>query len=269
MQTLYMSIRDDLLAKIKDGTYAEGDTIPSEVDLAKAYGVSRPTVRQALQILVNDGYLDRHKRRGTIVSKATEEKSDEESPSMQGAQSFEEEKRREGGNVRTMPILVKEEPAGEEVAEQLGIPLGEAVYKLVRLRYINDTPNVFMENYVPARLYPGLIDGVDFSQVRLYERMKELGRPVHSLTRRIEVSKADASVSTLLDVPIGDPLFYFHTHGKDASGNIVEYSISTYRGRNNSFEFSVSEPDTSVEESWADDPLSNGEGPVQLRGGRD
>ena len=66
--TLYTSIKEDLLVKIKNGTYAEGDVIPSEVDLAKEYGVSRPTIRQALHILTSEGYLDRRKRRGTIVA---------------------------------------------------------------------------------------------------------------------------------------------------------------------------------------------------------
>ena len=69
MATLYSSIKDDLLAKIKDGTYKEGDIIPPEVELAKSYGVSRPTIRQALQILANDGYIEKRKRRGTIVTK--------------------------------------------------------------------------------------------------------------------------------------------------------------------------------------------------------
>ncbi len=61
---LYEDISNDLLAKIKDGTYQEGQRIPSEKDLAQDYGVSRPTVRQALQLLVDDGYLDRRRRRG-------------------------------------------------------------------------------------------------------------------------------------------------------------------------------------------------------------
>ena len=69
MATLYSSIKDDLLAKIKDGTYKGGDIIPPEVELAKSYGVSRPTIRQALQILANDGYIEKRKRRGTIVTK--------------------------------------------------------------------------------------------------------------------------------------------------------------------------------------------------------
>lgn len=45
MQTLYIAIRDELLARIEDGTYPVGSTIPTELELAEAYGVSRPTVQ--------------------------------------------------------------------------------------------------------------------------------------------------------------------------------------------------------------------------------
>ena len=131
MDTLYASIRDDLLAKIKNGTYAEGETIPSEVDLAREYGVSRPTIRQALQVLANAGYLDRRKRRGTIVSNSNAEDTtdvlDIDCPRMQGVQSFEDEIRATGKTVRTMAILVKREQADEEVAEGLHETAGDCL----------------------------------------------------------------------------------------------------------------------------------------------
>ena len=67
--TLYDKIRKDLLSKIKDGTYPEGQTIPSELELAQIYGVSRPTVRQAIQLLADEGYLEKRRRRGTVVTR--------------------------------------------------------------------------------------------------------------------------------------------------------------------------------------------------------
>ncbi|QOY60435.1 GntR family transcriptional regulator [Thermophilibacter immobilis] len=239
METLYSSIKNDLLAKIKNGTYAVGDVIPTEVALAKEYGVSRPTIRQALQILVNAGYLDKRKRRGTIVMNPDLATSEPETPlGGSGVRSFEDEIAAAGRAVRTLPILVKEEPADDEVAAGLRIAPGDPVYKLIRLRYVDDVPNVFMENYVPCALFPNFTD-CDFSQKRLYERMTELGHPVKRITRHLEVIKADSSISVLLDVPVGDPLFYFHTVGRDENDNIVEYSASMYRGSENSFEFEV------------------------------
>jgi len=105
--------------------------------------------------------------------------------------------RRREKTVRTMAILVKREQADEEVAEGLHVTEGSDVYKLVRLRYVNDVPNVFMENYVPCSLFPLFLENTNFSETRLYERMRELGRPVKTVTRRLEVIKADASYRPL------------------------------------------------------------------------
>ena len=106
MATLYSSIKDDLLAKIKEGTYKEGDVIPPEVELAKSYGVSRPTIRQALQILANDGYVEKRKRRGTIVTKPKVSQG-----LTMGVRSFEDDMTRAGRAVRSTVIIFKRERA--------------------------------------------------------------------------------------------------------------------------------------------------------------
>lgn len=245
MSVLYEQIKDDLLLKIKDGTYAEGETIPSETDLAVSYGVSRPTIRQALQILTDEGYIDRRKRRGTVVISTSGSVEDGVGPFdfnvkiTSGVPNLENQTFSRGENVRTLPIMVMEEAADEEVASALEVNPGEQVYKLVRLRYVAEEPDVFSESYVLARAYPGLIDGVDFSRVRLFERMQQIGKPLESVTRRLDVAKADAATATLLNVPIGDPLFILRSLGRDLDGLAVEYSLSAYRGRTNSFEFRV------------------------------
>ena len=61
MSTLYLQIKDDLLKKIKSGEYKQNETIPTELDLAKQYQVSRPTIRHAIQLLVDLGYLEKRK----------------------------------------------------------------------------------------------------------------------------------------------------------------------------------------------------------------
>lgn len=237
MPALYSTIKDDLLAKIKNGTYKEGEVIPSEVELAKMYGVSRPTIRQALQILANDGYVEKRKRRGTIATKPKIAQG-----FTMSVKSFQDDMSKEGHTIRTMVILLKREQANEEVASNLGIQQGDEVYKLVRLRYVDEKPNVFVESYIPANLFPDF-EAHDFETQRMYGVMQECGHPVSQAHRRIEVIKAESSNATLLDVEVGDPLFLFHTVGRDADGRAVEYSIATYRGEDNSFELNVSRED--------------------------
>ena len=67
----YLDIKKDLLDKILSGVYQQGSIIPNEYELAEIYNVSRPTIRKAVQILVDEGYLEKRKKRGTIVCDPT------------------------------------------------------------------------------------------------------------------------------------------------------------------------------------------------------
>lgn len=232
--TLYDRIKDDLLAKIKDGTYPEGQTIPSELELADLYGVSRPTIRQALQILVSDGYLEKRRKRGTVVTKPKVNQS-----FTMDIRSFEDAMRLAGRMPKTNVLVFKRERARGDIADRLELPKGAEVFKLVRLRYADELPNVFVESYIPCNAYPGL-DSFDFNETSLYNAMDTCGKPVMTARRKLEVIKADGPTSALLDVEADDPLILFHTVARDGDGRPAEYSIATYRGESNSFELNVS-----------------------------
>lgn len=140
---------------------------------------------------------------------------------------------------KTKVLVFKRERANAEVEKRLELTRGQDVFKLVRLRYADDLPNVFVESYIPCALYPGL-DSFDFNESSLYAAMDACGNPVMTARRRLEVIKADGAAAALLDVEAGGPLLLFHTVARDASGTAVEYSVATYRGESNSFELNVS-----------------------------
>ena len=231
--SLHETIERDMRLRIEAGEWREGSLIPGEVELAEAYGVSRPTVRQALQTLVSEGLLERRRRRGTIVRSPKIDQS-----FALALRSFDDEMIANERVPRTQVLLLKRSPADDEVAQALSLEPGDAVFKLVRLRYADETPNVLNESYISAWAAPEL-DECDFSQRSLYAVLSECGHAVVSARRRLEVIKADETSATLLDVDEGDPLFLFHTVGFDGEGRAVEYSIASYRGASNSFEFSV------------------------------
>lgn len=232
--TLSDNIREDLLSKILDGTYPTGSLLPSEQELTEIYSVSRPTVRQALQSLASSGYLDRKRRRGTIVTMPKLTQSFAIS-----LHSFEDTMREAHRVPHTKVLLFKRQRSSNEVAKELDLRSGDEVFRIVRLRYADEQPNVFVETFVPCSSYPDL-DKHDFNEESLYATMEALGRPVRTARRVFETSKADANTAALLDMEIGDPILLFHTVACDEQGKPVEYSIASYRGMGNSFEVRVS-----------------------------
>lgn len=236
MNPLYKMIHDDLRELVDNQTYHDGETIPSEEELAAAYGVSRPTVRRAVQMLMDEGVLEKGGRRGVCVRAR---KIDQRFAVT--LRSFDEEIHEHGLIPKTKVILARKTLATVNIANSLGIREGDAAFRLVRLRYANDTPNVLVESLIPYNRYPG-IDNVDFSTASLYAFFDDKGNPPMVAKRRLELMQADSSLAALLDVKQGDPLFRFTTTTLDACDRIIEYSIAEYRSDTNAFEFDTRVP---------------------------
>lgn len=224
----HTQIEQDLRTKIQDGTYPSQTLIPREVDLMATYQVSRPTVRQAIQTLVEQGLLEKRKRRGTMVKQAKIAQA-----FTQVIEGYDAEMADKGLQPQTKVLLFKTEPATAEVASKLQLSVTAVVYKLVRLRYANGQPVVLLTSYLPT---DGLdLATVDFTTVSLYDTLTQQQAAVERVRRRLDVLKADETTADLLNVAVDEPLFYFHTQGLTAQGTPVEYSIAKYRGDLNYF----------------------------------
>ena len=230
----YRQITDDLLKKIQTGIYPINALIPKEIELATYYGVSRPTIRQAIQLLVNAGYLDRRKKRGTIVR---QRKIVQEFTHV--IASYNQEMDNHGLIPMTKVIMFSTEIADTDICENLKLPSNSVVFKLMRLRYANDQPIVIVTTYIPYNAMPHLND-YDFTKVSLYDTLAANNTAVTRIQRRLEVIKADETVAGLLNVKEHEPLFYFHTLGYTENSLPVEYSIAKYRGDLNSFNIDIS-----------------------------
>jgi len=226
-------IENDLLSKINDGTYKPNTLIPKETELMEIYGVSRPTVRQAIQALVDKGLLAKRKKRGTIVK---QNKISQEFTHT--IESYDDDVKNKGLTPKTHVILLQKELPNNEVCEHLEIGKNDYVFKLVRLRYADDQPVVLVTSYIPYKVFPDL-DKFDFNDVSLYATLDSHECPILQVRRKLEVLSADETTADLLNIDENDPIFYFHTTGTTKNDVPAEYSIAKYRGDINSFEIFI------------------------------
>lgn len=225
----YLEIQNLLLQRIKNGDYQEGQLIPKEVDLAEQLNVSRPTVRHAIRNLVQAGYLERRKKRGTIV---TQTKIKQQFTHV--IESYNTEIQNNGLVAKTQVLNFSTEKASDEVAEALTIKPNAEVYKLVRLRSADNKPVVFVITYLPIAQLPDL-QKIDFTHHSLYSELAKAGLEITHVSRKIEVHPATEEEAQLLETDIKAPIFYFHTIGFTKDHRALEYSIASYRGDLNYF----------------------------------
>lgn len=232
-QTLHMRVSEYIRTRIEAGEYPVGSQIPTECELAQLLGVSRPTVRQALDNLSHSGYLTRVKGKGTFV---TRPKMVHESTSF--LIGYQEESQRNHRVLRTKVLDLQVERAPEHVAEALNIPSGGKVTRLTRLRYLehynNDAPVVYTTLYVPHKLFPNM-ETFDFTDASFYEVLDSQNLPVKHAFRKLEVMIAPAEVAAGLEISPFEPVIFIRSKEHGESMVPVAYAESYYPAGSSSF----------------------------------
>jgi GntR family transcriptional regulator len=202
---------------------AVGEAIPSERQLSAELGVSRLTLRAAVDDLVREGYLARRHGAGTYVSepKIAQELS---------MTSFTEDMRRRGMVPSSRTLELKTVPAGARLGRLLHVSPSEPVTVVKRLRYADRETMAIETLHVSASLVPGL-SAKDLEERSFYELLEErFGIMVVGGTQAIEPTVTNEEESAALGVPLHSPAFLFERTTRAADGTIVEYVRSIYRG---------------------------------------
>ena len=200
-----------------------GDSIPSERQLSVDLGMSRLTVRAALDELVREGYLVRRRGAGTFVS---EPKIAQELTMT----SFTDDMRQRGLNPASRTLEVQVISAGARLGRLLHVSPSEPVFLAKRLRLADHETMAIEELHVRESLVPGLT-GRDLEEQSFYELLRgRFGVTPVSGVQTVEPTVTNEEESELLGVPLHSPAFLFERITKAASGEIVEYVRSIYRG---------------------------------------
>ena len=227
---LYHQLKQLIMEEITSGRLRAGTSLPSEMEICSTLNFSRPTVRQALNAMVADGYLVRKKGKGTFVSRPKLEAN-----FIQKLESFHEEMLRQGMTPITEVLRLEIIPGIPARNEKLSIPEGERLVLLERLCRGDGEPFMYQESYLPASRFAALVNE-DLTSHSLYSLLHaHFGTEVVHVHRQIEAVDASQADADLLNIARGQAICLVHNTAYDQYGVPVEYNISRYRGDRNKF----------------------------------
>jgi GntR family transcriptional regulator len=217
----YYQVKRQLLELTR--AMAPGTPVPPERELARDYGTSRTTVRQALAELVIEGRLLRMQGKGTFVAMP-------KVAQMLELSSYTEGMRAQGVDPRTVVLDTGYIAADDELATLLGVRPGSRVLRIHRLRLADGEPMSVDASHLSARRFPGLRRSLD-RHPSLYEALAtDYGVQIDEARETIETGLADPRDARLLGVDVGMPLLLLSRQAFDSTGAPVEWAQSRYRG---------------------------------------
>ncbi|MGL5350297.1 MAG: GntR family transcriptional regulator [Cetobacterium sp.] len=228
---LYEQITREIKKSIENGLYKYGELIPTEVEFCKNFNVSRTTMQKALDSLVRDQILTRVKGRGTYVSG---KKINQKFTST--LMNYNKEMEMKGIIPYTKVLEKSIISANEDISIKLNINLNEPVFKLVRVRFADEIPILYVTTYIPF-LKANFIYEKDFEKESLYDILEENNIIVKKASRTLEIKRSDELLAKHLDISTNEPLLYFETITTTEFEDTIEYSECYYRSDLNKFAF--------------------------------
>lgn len=218
----YLSIYEELKQRIIDNKYIIGELFPAEPELQQEFNASRITIRRSVQMLVDDGYLQKMPGVGTIVI------SNKGSLQLNTLVSFSKDNQNKNNKSEIVSYKLRYAPKSV-VLYYLKLSQNDVVAYQERIRYIDDEPIGFQKIYVPS--FVGLDEqSLNNPTQSIYQLFEEKGHKVSKARELIEAVTADEILANYIQIEKGTPLLYVQRITEDISGKVVEYAEIYYRG---------------------------------------
>ena len=227
---LYFQAAQHLEQMIESGELPMGTRLDNETDLAGQLGLSKPTMRRAIEYLVGRGLLVRRRGIGTQVVQAKVTREVE-------LTSLYDDLAKTGRDPSTRVVSFGTEPASDSLAVTPGIPAGTPVYVFERLRYAGAEPLALMRNHVPEQLIR--LSAADLQTQGLYNLFRASGISLWIAKQAIGARAATAAEARALGEKKGAPLLTMERSAYDEQGRAVEHGRHVYRASRYSFDLTL------------------------------
>lgn len=220
---LHQQLYDILRGRILAGQWKVGEMIPAEPELVEQFGVSRTTVRQVLERLVQEGLIVRRQGRGTFVKEPTLEQG------LVRLVSFTEDMRQRGLTPGTQVLSQQLVTASQELAAKLNIAPGAELAHLRRLRLANGEPMSIEESYLIHEHCPGVLQE-DYAANPLRETLEvKYGIQIVRARQVIRATAASKEQARLLGMAHRSPLLSIERISYSQYDDPVELLYIDYR----------------------------------------
>jgi len=230
----YLQVRDDILKKIEDGIFKNEEKIPSEEELCSIYDVSRPTIRQAIRELLNDGKLIIKKGKGTFVIKKKFE-----SLLVDKIVSFADELMQKKIPFKDSIIEFKIIKPSTEIAGILEINTEEDVIYYNRIRSIENEPLYNTKGFIINKICPNFINEKIENQSVLNLLESKYNLDFFIIKRYLQPILATMALANLLEIGENTPIHFLETIIYDSDIKPFIYCKDYFRGDKSKFTFKI------------------------------
>ena len=227
---LYFQVAQHLEQMIESGELPTGTRLENEIDLADQLGLSRPTMRRAIEYLVGRGLLLRKRGIGTQVVQAKVTREVE-------LTSLYDDLAKTGRDPSTTVVSFSTEPAPDALAAELGLAAGTPVYVFERLRFAGAEPLALMRNHVPEHLMR--LSAAELEAQGLYNLFRANAISMRIAKQSIGARAATAAEARALGERKGAPLLTMERSAYDEQGRAVEHGRHLYRASRYRFDLTL------------------------------
>jgi GntR family transcriptional regulator len=216
---LHHQIQRVLRSKIETGEWSAEEKLPTEMELARRFRVSRNTIREALASLEHDGLIVRHRRRGTFVHKARQA-ADSRTTMTNLVLGYE---------AKVSVIRAGTVPAPAHVVSFLKVARGQPLRQFVRTEAVDGKALAVVVNYMTLEM-GRRIRPKDLRRYSLLEFLRDrLKIPLGAVRQLIEARMPDDEVASLLGIDLTQPVLFIRAMVSDKQGNPIEIADNFYR----------------------------------------